>query len=219
MLSGNDPVAILISELSKLPGIGEKTATRLAYHVLKAERPQVEALANALVNAKSRIRLCASCLAFTENETCDLCRDESRKGELVCIVEKPSDQLAIEMSGSYRGRYHVLHGLLSPLDGIGPQQLHLKELLVRIQTGTKQEIILALSSSIEGDATGVYLTKLLKPLGIKVSRIAHGIPVGGVLEFMDRQTIGRAIENRVVVPERTEMGRGHRDTGAKDTVL
>lgn len=198
--SGTDPVNCLISELSKLPGIGEKTATRLAYHILKTERPQIEALAQSLMNAKTKVRLCDVCLNFSENETCAICADESRAAGIVCVVEKPADVMAIESSGHFKGRYHVLHGLLSPLDGVGPSQLHIKELLARIERGSLREVILALNSSVEGDATGVYLTKLLKPLGIIVSRIAHGIPVGGVLEYMDRQTIGRAIENRVASP-------------------
>jgi recombination protein RecR len=192
-----NPVTALIAELSRLPGIGEKTATRLAYYVLKTERTQVEALAQALLSAKTKVRLCDNCLNFTEQSKCSICSDVKRQTGKVCVVEKPADIMAIENSHRFFGQYHVLHGLLSPLDGVGPSQLHIKELIARAERGEVQEIILALSSSVEGDATGVYLTKLLKPLGITVSKIAHGIPVGGVLEYMDRQTIGRAIENRV----------------------
>jgi len=198
MSSASNPVYQLISELSKLPGIGEKTATRLAFHILKMDEAQATALSQSIINAKTRIRLCTQCMTFTETEICGTCSDFSRKKDVICIVEKPSDVFAIESSGQYKGVYHTLHGLLSPLDGVGPSQLYIKELLARLQDGSVHEVILALNSTVEADATGVYLTKLLKPLGITVSRIAHGIPVGGVIEYLDRQTISRALENRVV---------------------
>lgn len=198
MIQGSDPVTKLIAELSKLPGIGEKTATRLAFHILKSDRPLAESLANSILNAKDNIRLCSKCMTFSEREMCNTCSDASRNPEIICVVEKPSDVYAIEASGQFKGTYHTLHGLLSPLDGIGPAQLYIKELLTRLQDGAVHEVILALNSSVEAEATGVYLTKLLKPLGITVSRIAHGIPVGGVLEYLDRQTISRALENRIV---------------------
>lgn len=197
-MSTADPLLKLISELSKLPGIGEKTATRLAYFILKSDEVQMRSLAESILAAKTKIRLCEECLTFTDQTKCNTCTNFSRKRHIICVVEKPADVLAIENSNRYQGLYHVLHGLLSPLDGIGPAQIHIKELLQRIQKDEIQELILALSSSVEGEATGVYLTKLVKPLGISVTKIAHGIPVGGVLEYMDRQTIGRAIENRVV---------------------
>ena len=194
----SDPILRLISELSKLPGIGEKTATRLAYFILKSDEARVQSLATSLIEAKTLVHLCKTCLTFTETDVCAICSNNLRKQSIICIVEKPADVLAIENSNRYQGSYHVLHGLLSPLDGIGPAQLHIRELLERIKTSGVEEIILALNSSVEGEATGVYLTKLLKPIVDHVTKIAHGIPVGGVLEYMDRQTIGRAIENRVI---------------------
>lgn len=190
-----DPVTRLILELSKLPGIGEKTAMRLAYYILKAEDSDVRALAETLVDTKTKIRLCQQCFTFTEHSPCGICSDARRKPDLICVVEKPADVLAIENSQSYHGRYHVLHGVLSPLDGVGPDQLRIKELIAR--TSSQVEVVLAINPSVEGEATGIYLTKLLRPLGVNVTKIAHGIPVGGVLEYIDRQTIGRAIENRV----------------------
>lgn len=192
-----DPIAQLVVELSKLPGIGEKTALRLAYHILKADASDVRSLSSALISAKEKIRFCEECFTFTEDPVCNLCLKVERKKELICVVEKPSDVFAIEQSQRYQGRYHVLHGVLSPLDGIGPEQLRIRELLSRIQKEQVTEVILAINPTVEGEATGAYLTKLLRPLGVQVSKIAHGIPVGGVLEYIDRQTIGRAIENRI----------------------
>lgn len=193
----SDPVSKLILELSKLPGIGEKTAMRLAYHVLRTSEEDVRSLATTLLDAKQKVRLCQECFTFTEESTCSTCTDLKRKPEIICVVEKPADVMAIENSQRFHGRYHVLHGVLSPLDGVGPEQLRIRELLKRIQIGNVSEVILAINPTVEGEATGVYLTKLLKPLGVNVTKIAHGIPVGGVLEYIDRQTIGRAIENRV----------------------
>ncbi|MEW6057572.1 MAG: recombination mediator RecR [Bdellovibrionota bacterium] len=193
----SDPVSKLILELSKLPGIGEKTAIRLAYHILRAEEAEVRSLAETLLETKQKIRLCEECFTFTETALCQICSDSRRKIEIICVVEKPADVLAIENSQRFHGRYHVLHGVLSPLDGIGPEQIRIKELIARLQRSQVNEIILAINPTVEGEATGVYLTKLLKPLGVSVTKIAHGIPVGGVLEYIDRQTIGRAIENRV----------------------
>ncbi len=194
----SDPVTKLILEFSRLPGIGEKTAMRLAYHVLKAPEADVLALSNALLSAKQKIHFCEECFTFTDSNVCSLCSSSNRNSEVVCVVEKPSDVLAIENSQRFSGRYHVLHGVLSPLDGIGPDQIKIRELISRIGRHNIKEIILAINLTVEGEATAVYLTKLLKPLGVSVSKIANGIPVGGVLEYLDRQTIGRAIENRVV---------------------
>lgn len=194
----HDPVTRLIVEFSKLPGIGEKTAMRLAYHVLRTQESDVRALSEALIDTKERIRLCDECFTFTEATPCGMCANPNRRPDLVCVVEKPSDVLAIENSQRYHGRYHVLHGVLSPLDGVGPDQIRIKELLGRLQRTPVTEVILAVNPTVEGEATAVYLTKLLRPLGVTVTKIAHGIPVGGVLEYVDRQTIGRAIENRVV---------------------
>lgn len=201
----SDPVSKLVLELSKLPGIGEKTAVRLAYHVLKTDESDVRALSEALLAAKVKIRLCEECFTFTDISPCAICSDTKRNPNVICVVEKPADVMAIENSQKYLGRYHVLHGVLSPLDGVGPDQIRIRELLRRTQSGSVTEIILAINPTVEGEATGVYLTKLLRPLGgseslsvnIRISKIAHGIPVGGVLEYIDRQTIGRAIENRV----------------------
>lgn len=191
-----DPVAKLISEFSKLPGVGEKTAMRLAYYVLKTDAQDVRQLADALVAAKERVRFCEECFTFTEMSPCAICSNPSRSVSLVCVVEKPADLMAIENSRRFQGVYHVLHGVLSPLDGVGPEQLRIRELIARIQRDHVQEVILALNPTVEGEATGVYLTKLLTPLGVNVTKIASGIPVGGVLEYTDRQTIGRALENR-----------------------
>lgn len=198
----SDPVARLILEFSKLPGIGEKTAMRLAYHVLKTNDGDVKSLSDALLAAKNKVRLCEECLTFTEETLCALCVNSQRDSEILCVVEKPSDVMAIENSHRFNGKYHVLHGLLSPLDGIGPEQLRMRELLARISKGVVKEIMLALNPSVEGEATAVYISKLIKPLGVKVTKIAHGIPMGGVLEYLDRQTIGRAIDNRVISQER-----------------
>jgi recombination protein RecR len=193
----SDPVGRLVAEFSKLPGVGEKTAMRLAYFVLRAPENEIEQFARTLMEAKQNTRLCERCFTFTQDPVCALCLDPKRSHSVVCVVEKPADVFAIENSQKYFGRYHVLHGVLSPLDGIGPDQLRLRELLLRFQTENIEEVILAMNPSVEGEATSIYLTKLLRPLSLKISRIAHGIPVGGVLEYVDRQTIGRAIENRV----------------------
>jgi recombination protein RecR len=193
-----DPISRMITELSKLPGIGEKTATRLAFTLLKWDEDKVRALSESILSARLSVKFCRQCLNYTESDVCQICQNASRHNGVICVVEKPTDVVAIENSGRFFGTYHVLHGVLSPLDGIGPSQLHIRELLQRLETHQVKEVVLALNSSVESDATGVYLTKLIKPLGIGVSKIAYGIPVGGVLEFMDRQTIGRAMENRVV---------------------
>lgn len=190
----SDPVYKLVAELSKLPGIGEKTAIRLAYHLIKSSSQEVQNLTQALLQAKNKIRLCEQCFTFSESSICHFCADSKRNADIICVVEKPADVLAIEGSQKFQGHYHVLHGVLSPLDGVGPEQLKIKELLQRL--GTVSEVILALNPSVEGEATSLYLSKLIHPVGIRVTRIAHGIPVGGLLEYTDRQTIGKALENR-----------------------
>ena len=192
-----DPVSRLIFELSKLPGIGEKTATRLAYFILKQDRDYSHALAEALVQAKEKIGLCSRCYTFTDLDPCRICSNTSRDERLICVVERPSDVFAIEQTGVHRGVYHVLHGALSPLDGMGPDDLKIQELLMRIRKDEGQEVILATNPSVEGEATAFYISRLLKPMGIKITQLAHGIPVGGLLEYTDRQTIGKALENRV----------------------
>lgn len=199
MRGSHDPVARLIFELSKLPGIGEKTATRLAYFILKQDESYSKNLSEAIVSAKLKTGLCQSCFTFTEISPCGLCTEPARKTGTVCVVERPSDVMAIEQSGSHSGEYHVLHGALSPLDGIGPEELKIRELLTRIQAGGIHEVILATNPSVEGEATAMYIGRLVKPFGIKVTKLAHGIPVGGTLEYSDRQTIGKALQNRVEV--------------------
>ncbi len=195
-----DALTKLIHEFSKLPGIGERSATRLAYHLLNAKEERVQLLADALLQAKSLTHLCSECFTYTENECCELCADSKRELNKICVVERPSDTRAIEASGRFRGKYHVLHGTLSPVDGIGPDEIKAKELVERLGKLLNQhsgiEVTLALNPSVEGEATGLYLTRLLRPLGVKVFKIAYGLPMGGSLEFADRGTIGRALENR-----------------------
>ena len=191
-----DPIARLVQQLAKLPGIGEKTATRLAFFVLRGPESFARELASALVDVKEKIRLCSSCLNLTEEDPCALCRDVRRDERMVCVVAHPTDLMAIERSGGYRGRYHVLHGVLSPLDGIGPDDIRLRELIGRLADGTITEVIVATSPNVEGEATALYVSRVLKPLGVKVSRIASGVPIGGELEYADGVTISRALEGR-----------------------
>lgn len=196
----HDPVSKLIFELAKLPGIGEKTATRLAYHILKQDASYARALSEALLNAKQKIVLCGRCFNFTDQELCSVCGNISRDHGLVCVVERPSDVFSVEQSGAFKGVYHVLHGVLSPLDGVGPDDLKLRELIARLGgdgTPAPREIILATNPSVEGDATALYISRLIRPLGVRMTKLAHGIPVGGMLEYTDRQTIGKALENRM----------------------
>ena len=191
-----DPISRLIRELAKLPGIGEKTASRLAFHILRAPGEYARDLAQALVEVKEKIRLCSTCMNLTEKDPCTLCSDARRDPSLVAVVATPPDLYAIERTGGFRGRYHVLHGVLSPLEGIGPDDLRIKELLVRVARGDLKEVILATSPNVEGEATALYLSKVLRPLGIKVTRIASGLAVGGELEYADGVTITRALEAR-----------------------
>src|SRR5215510_15064689 len=179
----------LIQQLTRLPGIGEKTASRLAFHVLRSGREYAQALADALLAVKDETRLCSVCFALTESDPCPLCADPQRSAEVICVVEEPADLLAIERVREFKGRYHVLHGTLAPLDGVGPDDLKIQPLPVR-------EVILATNPTAEGEATALYLAKLLKPLGVKVTRIAHGLPVGADLEYADVMTVGRALEGR-----------------------
>lgn len=190
----------LIEQLSKLPGIGEKTASRLAFHVLRSDRDYAQALAEALIAVKDETRLCSVCFALTESDPCPLCGDPQRSSEIICVVEEPADLLAIERAHEFRGRYHVLHGTLAPLDGVGPDELKIQPLLLRLQDAPShapvREVILATNPTAEGEATALYLAKLLKPLGLTVTRIARGLPVGADLEYADVMTVGRAIEGR-----------------------
>jgi len=191
-----DPISRLIRELAKLPGIGEKTASRLAFHILRAPGEYARELASALVEVKEKIRLCSTCMNLTEQDPCTLCSDVRRDPSLVAVVATPPDLYAIERTGGFRGRYHVLHGVLSPLEGIGPDDLRIKELLGRVGRGELKEIIVATSPNVEGEATALYLAKVLRPLGVRVTRIASGLAVGGELEYADGVTITRALEAR-----------------------
>ncbi len=188
----------LVEEFSSLPGIGRKSAHRLAMHILKLPKPDVVKIAEALVNVKERINYCNVCWNFTEENPCRICSNHTRNRSLICVVEDPNDVIAIEKTHEYKGMYHVLGDALSPLDGIGPEDLKIKELLHRIE-GSVQEIILAMNASIEGEATTIYLSRLLKPLGVKVTRLARGIPVGSDLEFTDEATLVRALQSRTEV--------------------
>lgn len=191
-----DPIELLIQELTKFPGIGEKTASRLVFHLLHCPQEDAEALARAVLNLKEKVRFCSLCFNLTAQEQCKICQDERRIEGVICVVEEPSDLIAIEKAGAFKGRYHVLQGAISPLDGIGPDNLKIKELLERLRRGKVDEVILATNINVEGETTALYLQKLIKPLGIKLTRIACGIPSGGDLEYIDRVTIGKALENR-----------------------
>jgi len=191
-----EPLLIAIEELSKLPGIGKKTAQRLAIFLLKSEDPQVDNLIKAIKDLKIKLRFCNLCFNLSEEELCTICKGEKRDKSVLCVVEEASDVMAIEKTHEYRGLYHVLGGVLSPLSGITPDSLHIKELLKRFETEDFKEVILALNPDTEGETTSLYLAKLMKPFGITVTRIARGLPIGGDLEFADDATIGRAILNR-----------------------
>jgi len=186
----------LIQQLTRLPGVGERTAARLAFYVLRADREYAQDLAGALLAVKEDVRLCSVCFALTEADPCPICTDPARSTEAICVVEEPADQLVVEGAREFRGRYHVLHGALAPLDGVGPEELKIQPLLVRLRDGAVREVILATNPTAEGEATALYLARLIKPLGIRVTRIAHGIPVGGDLEYTDVVTVGRALEGR-----------------------
>ena len=186
----------LVQLFTRLPGIGEKTAGRLAFFVLRADRDYARALADALVAVKDETRLCSVCFALTETDPCPICSDPQRSDEAICVVEEPADLLAVDRAREFRGRYHVLHGTLAPLDGVGPDDLKIQPLLVRLRGGGVREVILATNPTAEGEATALYLAKLIKPLGPRVTRIAHGVPVGGDLEYVDVMTVGRALEGR-----------------------
>lgn len=191
-----EPIARLINQLERLPGIGPRTAQRLAFYLLKRPKEDVLALARAIVEAKEKIGYCSVCYNLSDTDPCAICRDESRDSSLLCVVEDPRDVVAIEKTREYRGHYHVLHGVISPMEGIGPDDLKIKGLLQRLASGSFKEVILATNPDVEGEATAMYLARLLKPLGVKITRIAHGLPVGGELEFVDEVTLSRAVEGR-----------------------
>ena len=192
-----EPIGRLINQFTKLPGVGTKTAQRYAYKVISMTESEAEEFANAILRVKKEVRYCNVCGNFSESEICDVCR--VRDPRIICVVKEPKDVVAIEKSGRHEGVYHVLHGTINPMEGIGPNDIRIKELLSRLSDGKTQEVIIATNPTVEGEATAMYLTKLIKPLGIKVSRLAYGIPVGGELEYADEVTLMRAIEGRRIM--------------------
>ena len=190
------PVQSLIDELGRLPGVGPKSAQRIAFHLLKLPEEDASRLARAITEAKEKVSFCRRCFNVCEGEQCGICLDQRRDSTVVCVVEEPRDVVAVEKTGEFRGRYHVLQGAISPLEGIGPDQIRVRELLTRLGNEEIAEVILCTNPNIEGEATAMYLARLLKPLGIRVTRIASGLPVGGDLEYADELTLGRALEGR-----------------------
>ena len=193
------PVQVLIDELSRLPGIGPKTASRLTYFLLRQPPEQSKSLAEALVEMKEHTRFCSICFNMTENDPCPVCIDETRETSVICVLEEPLDVIAIEKTRVFKGRYHVLHGAISPVDDVGPDDLRIKELLNRLRDNKVREVIVATNPSYEGEATAMYLQKQIAPLGLKVTRLARGLPVGGDLEYADETTLARALEGRSVM--------------------
>jgi len=190
------PIDQLIEALTKLPGIGRKTAARLTFHILRSSLSEAQALARAILDVKEKIRLCSTCFNLTDEDPCRVCQDEHRSKEMLCVVEGPNDLIAIENTGAFKGRYHVLHGALSPLEGVGPEDIKVKELMERLHREEVAEVILATNPTVEGGATALYLTDLIRPLGIRVTRIAYGIPMGGEIEYSDGMTLSKALEGR-----------------------
>ena len=196
MKSYAKPLSTLISELSKLPGIGGKTAQRLAFHILSLSEVQAQGLADAIVSAKKNMKYCSVCGNLTDVDPCPICSDGARDKSVICVVESPRDVFAMERIREFNGTYHVLNGVISPMDGVGPEDINLRSLIVRLQNEDVKELILATNPNIEGEATAMYIARLVKPAGIKVTRIAHGIPVGGDLEYADEVTLSKALEGR-----------------------
>jgi recombination protein RecR len=190
------PVAALINEFSKLPTIGPKTAARLVFHLLNKPRADAESLADAIIALKDRVRLCSSCFSITEEDPCSICNDSRRDAKILCVVAEAKDIFALERTSAYNGRYHVLGGLISPMDGIGPAQLRVKELIERIGSNGYEELIVATNPNAEGEATALYLSRLVNPLGVLVTRLAYGLPIGGDLDYADEVTLAKAIEGR-----------------------
>lgn len=190
------PLNRLINELSKLPGIGGKTAQRLAFHILSMDKTQVDALASSMTDAKEQMKYCSVCGNLTDEDPCSICSDDSRDQSIICVVENPRDVMAMEKIREYNGLYHVLHGVISPMDGIGPEEINLKSLILRLRNNDVKELVIATNPNIEGEATAMYIARLIKPSGIQVTRIAHGIPVGGDLEYTDEITLLKAMEGR-----------------------
>lgn len=190
------PITRLIEEFSKLPGVGRKTAQRLAFHIINMNTNDVEALSKAIIDAKREIRYCSICCNITDTDPCSMCSNKSRDSSVICVVEDPRDVAAMERTREFKGQYHVLNGVISPMDGIGPDMLKIKELIQRLGNQEVKEIIMATNPTIEGEATAMYIARLVKPMGIKVTRIAHGLPVGGDLEYADEVTISKALEGK-----------------------
>jgi recombination protein RecR len=191
-----EPIARLINELSRLPGVGGKTAQRLAFHILDMPKEGAQRLTKAILDAKEGIRHCSVCCNLTDADPCRICSSPKRDGSVICVVKDPRDVVAMERTRDYRGLYHVLHGTISPMEGVGPDDIRIKELLHRVQNDGVKEVVMATNPDVEGEATAMYVSRLLKPLGIKVTRIAHGIPVGGDLEYADEVTLSKAFEGR-----------------------
>lgn len=191
-----EPVARLIDELSKMPTVGPKTAQRLAFHILRLSLEEARALAEAILNVKEKMRYCSICFTITDIDPCATCSNPARSDRVICVVEDPRDVIALERTREFRGKYHVLHGAISPLDGIGPDELKIAELVARVRADGTEEVIVATNPRVEGEATAIYLARVLKPLGARVTRIAHGLPVGGDLEYADELTLARALEGR-----------------------
>ena len=191
-----EPIQDLVSQLAKLPGVGPKTAQRLAFFLLNAPPGEAELLANAILHARTEIQYCSVCFNFTDSDPCTICQSNARDPRVVMVVEHPKDVVAMEKTREFKGRYHVLHGAISPMEGVGPDDLRIKELIVRIQQTSPTEIVLATSSSLEGEATALYLARLFKPMGFKVTRIARGLPMGGDLDYTDEVTLLKALEGR-----------------------
>jgi recombination protein RecR len=189
-------IARLLEELERLPGIGPKSAQRLAFHILRGDDESAHRLADAIVEVKRTIKFCKRCFNFAEGDLCEICANPERDQTVICVVEEPRDVVAIERTGEFRGTYHVLGGAISPIDGIGPEQLRVRELIARLEDGTVVEVVVATNPNVEGETTALYLARLIKPLGVKVTRIASGLPVGGDLEYADEVTLGRALEAR-----------------------
>ena len=191
-----EPINKLIRNLAKFPGVGEKTASRLALHIIRCPKEEAVDLARSIIDAKEKITFCSFCCDLTDENPCRMCKDERRDKEVLCVVEEPGDLMALENSGEFKGRYHVLHGVISPLDGVTPDDVRIRELLERVKGGQIKEVIVATNPTTNGNATALYLSKLIKPLGVKVTRIAQGIPTGGDIEYTDEVTLRKALEGR-----------------------
>ena len=186
----------LLDELGRLPGIGPKSAQRIAYHILEVDSEEARRLSSAILEVKAQVHFCPTCFNYATRDTCDICADSSRDQTVICVVSEPRDVSAVERTGAYHGLYHVLGGVISPMDKIGPEQLHVRELLARLASGEVQEVILAMNPDVEGETTATYLSRIIRPLGVRATRLASGLPVGGDLEYADEVTLGRAIEAR-----------------------